>query len=364
MLGASYDDLVPLIIPAKGGGSQAVRVVLTSTKEDKDLLEGELKSLEEAQNKRVRGFREVIDLISTSQKPVVSHNFLNDFTFIHSKFLSPLPSNMDDFMRSLHLVFPQIIDVNHLMKEIGPMKAMTNLPTAISYLKGRFFSPIDMEIPNQAKASEGKIHGNNALRITHLFAKLCSILKINLDSLQSKNGSPSLFLSGHESIFNPSSASPPEANDEDIQVWTNNTKKVSCANLVFLWGFRSGLSGGVLKRMLRGSHEIFNEEFDVRLVDKSCAIIVFWKPGFSDVFLEVMGSKDLCGIFKEMVSEGMRATGYETYSRVCRLGLWRAELGDSLDEALAEPDSLVGGDPQKNTSEIYWSSDMIYFDEL
>lgn len=34
-----YTDLVPLLVPAKGGGSQAVRVVLTSSKEDKDVLE-------------------------------------------------------------------------------------------------------------------------------------------------------------------------------------------------------------------------------------------------------------------------------------------------------------------------------------
>lgn len=41
MLREFSDELVPLIIPAKGGGTQAVRVVLTSSKEDKDSFEVE-----------------------------------------------------------------------------------------------------------------------------------------------------------------------------------------------------------------------------------------------------------------------------------------------------------------------------------
>lgn len=39
MLKEFSDELVPLIIPAKGGGTQSVRIVLTSSKEDKDLFE-------------------------------------------------------------------------------------------------------------------------------------------------------------------------------------------------------------------------------------------------------------------------------------------------------------------------------------
>lgn len=44
-------------------------------------IQRELQNVEEEQNKRVRGFREVIDLISASQKPVVSHNSLNGALF-------------------------------------------------------------------------------------------------------------------------------------------------------------------------------------------------------------------------------------------------------------------------------------------
>jgi poly(A)-specific ribonuclease len=52
-------------------------------------------------------------------------------------------------MCSLRLAFPLVIDVNHLMKEISALRKVTSIPVAISQLKNRFFTPIDMEIPCQ-----------------------------------------------------------------------------------------------------------------------------------------------------------------------------------------------------------------------
>lgn len=75
-----------------------------------------------------------------------------DFAFIHSKFLSPLPPNMDEFTCSLRMVFPYVLDVNHLMKEIGPLKKFTNLSAAASCIKRRFFVPIDIEIPHEGQS--------------------------------------------------------------------------------------------------------------------------------------------------------------------------------------------------------------------
>lgn len=39
MLVDSSDDLLPLLIPGKGGNAQAVRIVLANSKEDKEFLE-------------------------------------------------------------------------------------------------------------------------------------------------------------------------------------------------------------------------------------------------------------------------------------------------------------------------------------
>lgn len=46
-------------------------------------LQEELRNMEEEQNRSIRGFREVIDLISTSQKPVVAHNSLNGLSLVN-----------------------------------------------------------------------------------------------------------------------------------------------------------------------------------------------------------------------------------------------------------------------------------------
>lgn len=74
-----------------------------------------------------------------------------DFTFIYSKFLAPLPSTINEFRSSLLLVFPHVLDVNHLMKEIGPVEKVNNLPASISYLRRKFFAPIDMEVSHRGK---------------------------------------------------------------------------------------------------------------------------------------------------------------------------------------------------------------------
>ncbi|KAF4383178.1 hypothetical protein F8388_009209 [Cannabis sativa] len=347
MLRDFADELVPVLIPGRSGGTQAVRVVLTSSQEDKDLFESELQRLEEEENKKVRGFREVIDLISASQKPVVSYNSLNgvylmpesaDLTFIHSKFIAPLPPTVDEFASSLSKIFPCVLDVSHLMTFIGPLRKVTNIPVAISLLNSHFFAPVDIEILYKAADNEGKIHGHNAVRISHLFAKLCSILKIDPNSNTSDSqvlSAPALTESTN--IFNALSTSFEESIDEEISVWTKSKRKVNCEQLVYLWGFGSENTAGKLKTMLHNSHSIFSEEFDIRLVDKSCAVIVFWQPGLAEKFLDVMNNiEKISGSLREMVSEGLRAASYETYKRACKLDIWEANLGESLDRALED----------------------------
>ncbi|KAI3894875.1 hypothetical protein MKX03_033619 [Papaver bracteatum] len=183
-----FDDLVPLVVPDKGRGvPKAVRVVLTSSKEDKNLLERELQDLEDEQNRKFRGFREVVDAISASQKPIVASNCLNELTFLHSKFLGPLPQSFNEFMCSLRMAFPHVLDVNTLLKEIGSLRKANNLPAVV-----------DMEIPHEVldseakkqghdlsvQDSEGKNQGHDALHTAYYFAQLSSILKASDDTHQ------------------------------------------------------------------------------------------------------------------------------------------------------------------------------------
>ncbi|CAI0559696.1 unnamed protein product [Linum tenue] len=364
MLQKFDENLVPLMVPAKGGGTQAVRVVSTTSKEDRDLLLKKLQNDEDEANKNIRGFREVIDLISASQKPIVSHNSLN----------GPLPPSVEEFMESLHHVFPHVIDVNHLIQEIGIPKRVTSIPYTISYLKHRYPVPIDVEIPFQGAAVEEEIHGHNVLSISELFAKLCCILKLTpgVGEVHAEKGTSPLQV--YANTFNPLVSGPQEEPTvrEEIRVWTSsNTKKVRRDDLVFLWGFRCGTTAGNLKCLLEGSHEVFLDEFHVRLLDKSCAIVVFWRPGSSGTFLNAMThnlSDASSSSLKDLVAEGVRASGYETYDKACRSGFWEASLADSLDKAAAAmADIRVSSESDHRTEslESYRKSElMIDLDEL
>ncbi|XP_038899639.1 poly(A)-specific ribonuclease PARN-like isoform X2 [Benincasa hispida] len=361
------DDLVPVVIPAKSGGTRAIRAILTSSKEDKILLEKELQNLEEEENKKIRGFREVIEMISASQKPIISYSSLNDFTFIHSKFLAPLPTNIDEFASSLHLVFPRVLDVKHLMSKIGGLNKPTSITSALSYLKNHYYAPVDLDIPVEATGNDHKFHGHNAIWLCHLFAKVCSVLKIDLDGVQSNNNKR--LASMLDECANVSSSFSPyhhKPEDENIKIWAKNAIKVSCRHLIFLWGFRDGMTARLLKTALEGSHEVFCEEFDVRFVDKKCAIVVFWQPGLSETFLDAINSDGIVGSLREMVSEGLRAAGYETYKRVCRLDLWEADLAESLERAmLEEHHSILEAEPETVRLDINYSNDsLIYLNDL
>ncbi|KAL3497936.1 hypothetical protein ACH5RR_040668 [Cinchona calisaya] len=361
-----FTDVVPLLVPAKAGSTQAIRVVLTSSKEDRDIFEKELQLMEVEHNKRVRGFREVIDLISTSQKPVVAHNSIDELAFVHSKFLAPLPSTIENFRSSLCSVFPQIFDVNHLMREVGPLRKVKNLPAAILYLKRRFTMLLNVEIPQRIEGDGLGVHGRDVVRISELFAKLCSILKIIPESSDADDINSSSTLESYTNIFNPCLVNSSDPFDEDVGISTEKTRTISTGNLVFLWGFRGEMSARKLKNLLIGSHELFSGEFDVRLVQKNCAIVAFWTPGFAESLLEVMDSGGINSeTLKDMISEGLTAAGYKTYTSVCQQGLWEGDLADALDKALEETADLSETNSEEEPTVIFWDNDeSINLDEL
>ncbi|OAY76581.1 Poly(A)-specific ribonuclease PARN-like, partial [Ananas comosus] len=346
------NELVPIVVPEKGGEPTAVRVVLTSSEDDKNLLMAEIQKMEDEQNLRVRGFREVIDLISSSQKPIISYNCMHDFTFIHSKFLGPLPPTEHEFMCSLRMAFNNVIDVGHLLKEIGPLRRAKNIPSALSYLKRRFFVPVDLEIPFGDENGE-KSDGHDVLRLVRLFAKLNHLLKITPDC-QTQPGDQSTQIEDYSNVFYPTYTSVQEHEDEEnIGVGVNtNVRKVSTENLVFLWGFGE-TSANDLKHRLKGYHVLFSEEFELRLADNTCAVVVFFRPGAAEELLRETGSGSASA--ENMASEGLKAAGFEAYKKVCRLGLWDADLADSLESVLAEPTSDHAAAP----AEVLWSGELM-----
>ncbi|XP_028769705.1 poly(A)-specific ribonuclease PARN-like [Neltuma alba] len=334
----NFPNVVPLLVPGKGNTALAICLVLMKSEEDKDLFERERQKLEEEENKKLRGFREVIELISASQKPVLFHKCLDDCAFIHSKFIAPLPSEVNEFINSFRSVFSHVIDVNHMTKKFEAVRNMTSISAALLYLKNHFFATVDVEIPDQATTNEGKNDGLDALRICYLFMKICSILKISPCVTESGNKHLAAELQDFTNVFHPWTADSRELADESISIWANNTRKVNSEQLVFLWGVQFRITASMLKNLLQESHGIFSREFDVKLVDKDCAIVVFWEPGLSKAFINAMSSEQISGLLRELVSNGLRVASYDTYRTVCRLGLWEARLSESLDGALEKSD--------------------------
>lgn len=358
-------NVVPLLVPSKGGGTQAIRVVLANSENDKDMLEKEIHNMQGEQDNRVRGFRGVIDLVATSQKPIVAHNSLSEFAFIHSKFLSPLPSTIDEFRCSLHTVFPRTVDLNHLMKEIVHVRKVKSLSGALCHLKERTSVPVNMEIHQQGEPNEVRSHGSDVLRISHMFAKLSLMLQVP-DSVVIGDSTVSCAIESFTNTFSPGSANFRDSLDNDFQSSPENSDSISSQNLVLLWGFGDGISARKLKELLRDSHDVFSENFHVRLVDKNCAILGFWAPGFARRFLEIMDSGGVCcEPIREMIAGGLRAAGYVTYLRACELGCWDANLPDALEKALEETAELSETISKEDLHVTCWNhEDIIDLDSL
>lgn len=219
-----------------------------------------------------------------------------------------------------------------------------------------------MHFSVSVEADESKNHGFDVLRISQLFAKICSVLKANPETVIDASSA----FKGYANIFNPYSVSSDNLIEEDVRISIDHQQKISTDNVVFVWGFTVGTSAKMLRNQLSTSHEAFSDEFDVRLVDKSCAIIAFWKSNSSAKFLEAVESGGInYDSLSNLISEGLRAADYETYKRLCNLGLWEVNLADSLDNTLAADLDGHGEDSHKESTEVYWrNTDRINIDDL
>lgn len=78
---------------------------------------------------------------------VILHLFsCADFTFIYSKFIGPLPPTVDEFVSSVREVFPNVVDVSHMMNGIGSLRRVYNVPVDIFYPNS---APTDVQFPHQ-----------------------------------------------------------------------------------------------------------------------------------------------------------------------------------------------------------------------
>ena len=146
----------------------------------------------------------------------------------------------------------------------------------------------------------------------------------------------------------------------------NDMRKVRTSNIIFLWGFGNLVSTEELKNRLIDSHSAFREGFDLKMVDKSYAAVVFLDSHSSQNLLEDISSGSVAeGFLSEMISNGLKVAQYEAYKKLCEMGIWETNLADSLDKSflhLVSNFSLNGGD---ESSEIYWEKELaIHLNDL
>ncbi|MQL69166.1 hypothetical protein Taro_001448 [Colocasia esculenta] len=194
----------------------------------------------------------------------------------------------------------------------------------------------------------GNNHGHCVLRVTNLFAKLSLLLKIDPIDCQSTLGVSNNTIENYANVFH-HCCSDFRENVEDVDVWMNDLRKVSSDNLVFLWGFGNLDSSGALKERLYGTHDTLSEDFELSMLDKSCAVVVFWKANLAQTLLQDVGSGNIhSGALSDMISDGLRVAGYEAYKRVCGMGLWEMDLADAFDKFLFESTD----DPSVNETKL------------
>uniref|UniRef100_A0A0D9X8A4 Uncharacterized protein n=1 Tax=Leersia perrieri TaxID=77586 RepID=A0A0D9X8A4_9ORYZ len=346
------DDLVPLVVPDKAGAARSVRVIFTSSMEDKNHLLMDIKRSEDEHNLKFRGFREVIDLLSTSQKPIISYSCLNDFTMIHSKFVAPLPPNLHEFMCSLRMVFSNIIDISHMWREIGPLRKAKNIQAALSYIQRQYFVPMDVEVPQQDGNNSVTKSGENVLRIMKLFAKLSNLLKISPNG-QSHYGEKCHTVEEYSYIFYPDCKAE-ESEDAKCSNESETTRPVRTDNVVFLWGFRE-TSVKELRSRLASLHHAFSKDFELKLLDKSCSALIFNSSDTAIELLRAINSQSPS--LNNFFSEGLKAAGFDVYRKICRLGLWDSDLAEALECVSSESSTtMLSGN---GTDEIYWNTSLM-----
>lgn len=190
------------------------------------------------------------------------------------------------------------------------------------------------------------------LRITKLFAKLSNLLKITPEhQLQSKEQCAAV--EEYCNIFYPS-CMVEDSDDVDFANEPDTAKTVRTDNIIFLWGFREK-SAKELKSYLSGLHQVFSEDFEVKLLDRTCSALIFRNSNTAMQLLEEINLERPS--LNSFFSEGLKAAGFEVYRKACRLGLWDSDLAEALEGVSSEIAASTLS--ECNSSQIYWNSSLM-----
>ncbi|EFJ28195.1 hypothetical protein SELMODRAFT_451150 [Selaginella moellendorffii] len=363
---SNFDDLVPMIEDNEKEATQ-VKVIYTGSSEHKIALQADLDKakldLMECDVMEAVGFRQVIDAISESKKPIVGHNCVLDLAHIYNKFIGPLPDNYSGFCNVIHELFPAVIDTKYMLKVLRTSISTTSLYPVYSYYFGEdakkntktkahstvnveiadgFHKYSDAELKHEAgfdaymtgaifaqlwrtvvsNPTEFYALSKKILRGTHAISEFSNLLYMGwaghfvLDLKTGKEAKGSKALPERESY----SARRP-ASDAAVIVWSQDPVG----------------SSRQLQKLVKSCFEEtqFSSEVEVIPVSENAAFLAFKSLRSSEEFSQALESiktkrKKLNTIAARLSSSGLEGARFGTFEKLCKSELSTFNIGDAI----------------------------------
>ncbi|CAM6106387.1 unnamed protein product [Calypogeia fissa] len=385
-----YPDLVPVVIanPNKAERQQ-VRIIFTSSTEDKAKLQEELE-LEELRGLETLlsdavGFRKIIDAVKATGKPLVGHNCLLDLAHLHDKFFGPLPSSVKGFSTSILNYFPCILDTKYLLKTEPTLRdANVNKSTSLaivyqelchgfsdkSAIPGRFYngkpkiigkpmSRVKLEIASELQRYSGGLDtglkheaGFDAYMTGAVFAQICHMLQVDIGTIRQlahAAAGASMGFASYANLmmlqtFRGQAALDLTTGNEAVGIKAPRGPTIppfrlaERDNVALFWGLlpARGIEGYLRKIVVN----IFAKEkrmasIDIYPVDGSSAFVEFRSSAILEAFFKaveavVVSKSSSTGVGTEDEFP-LKAARFEAYERICRSPLATQSLGMAAD---------------------------------
>lgn len=310
------------------------------------------------------GFRHVIDLLMSEKKLIVGHNCFLDIAHIYCKFIGPLPFSMEEFVLSVHKIFPNIIDTKHLITSSQVIQYLMkqsrkSLSSAFSVLcpkvhsdsqnsSSHSFVKVDVQSdePGSSYWSSGAKHeaGFDAFMTGCVFAQACSHLGIKFEQ-----DSPEMDLPGNDKLKTYINVLYPSWSSGTVIDLTTGTEtsasgqkrkypKIEFANTALIWGFSSKIKPKDVEECMR---KFFGQDsvISVFFIDKTAAFVQFNKKELVNELLVLKSTLEkedgLISVlhpFSKLLEGGnTHVADYESYKEICGSSMSKFLFADQAE---------------------------------
>ncbi|PKA51570.1 Poly(A)-specific ribonuclease PARN [Apostasia shenzhenica] len=346
-----FKDLLYVRVSGDSCSWQKLVVYVNSQKDIAILMEEIKEDQRRSKEEKVHlavGFRHIVDIFISEKKLIVGYNCFLDIAHIYDKFVGPLPCSKEDFVMSLHKIFPYVIDTKHLINANHVMqylmkRSKKSLSSAFAILCPKIYSgfqdstSVSSVVKVHVQADEtgssywnsGAKHeaGFDAFMTGCVFAQACSHLGIKFDQESVPMDLPnSDRLQTYINIlFHSRAVIDLRTGAESLDSgYKRKYPKIEFSKIALIWGFSSKLRPNDMQEILG---KVFGTAsvLSVFYIDGTAALIQFSKEEFVDQFLVLKDTleKDdgpislLHPLAELLVGGETRAANYDAYGEIC-----------------------------------------------